>query len=207
METTGVADPVPIVNSLMTTELEELVYVDSIVTLVDAEHYDPRTHMNSDAALSQVAVADIVRLPNRVWSWIQLRFLTAQPFVLQSQILLSKTDIASEEKVESVVKSINDLRPGARILKSQHGAVPLEMILDVKPKAVSEASEVGGKVLAEREDDGLDHSDCDHEHGQCNHDHDHGHDHDHDHDHHHDHTDESKPTHFETDGFMSTSFQ
>eukprot|EP00189_Rhodosorus_marinus_P000655 CAMPEP_0113970238 /NCGR_PEP_ID=MMETSP0011_2-20120614/11000_1 /TAXON_ID=101924 /ORGANISM="Rhodosorus marinus" /LENGTH=1017 /DNA_ID=CAMNT_0000984461 /DNA_START=462 /DNA_END=3515 /DNA_ORIENTATION=- /assembly_acc=CAM_ASM_000156 len=189
VETTGVADPVPIVNSLMTTELEELVYVDSIVTLVDAEHYDPRTHMNSDAALSQVAVADI--------------------------ILLSKTDIASEEKVESVVKSINDLRPGARILKSQHGAVPLEMILDVKPKAVSEASEVGGKVLAEREDDGLDHSDCDHEHGQCNHEHDHGHDHEHDHghdhehdhDHHHDHTDESKPTHFETDGFMSTSFQ
>lgn len=64
VETTGVADPVPIVNSLMATELEELVYVDSIVTLVDAEHFDPDTHMRSEAALSQIAVADTVRRSN-----------------------------------------------------------------------------------------------------------------------------------------------
>lgn len=61
VETSGVADPVPIVNSLMAADLEELVYVDSIVTLVDAEQFDSETHLDSEAALSQIAVADVVR--------------------------------------------------------------------------------------------------------------------------------------------------
>eukprot|EP00190_Bangiopsis_sp_CCMP1999_P000845 CAMPEP_0198737646 /NCGR_PEP_ID=MMETSP1475-20131203/67974_1 /TAXON_ID= ORGANISM="Unidentified sp., Strain CCMP1999" /NCGR_SAMPLE_ID=MMETSP1475 /ASSEMBLY_ACC=CAM_ASM_001111 /LENGTH=1046 /DNA_ID=CAMNT_0044501515 /DNA_START=310 /DNA_END=3449 /DNA_ORIENTATION=+ len=180
VETTGIADPVPIVNSLMATELEEMVYVDSIVTLVDAENFDPETHMHSESALSQIAVADTV--------------------------LLSKTDIAVKKKIDEVISFIHSVRPGARILRSQRGAVPLEMILDVTSKSPGQSAESESDIASRTvrdESDEKDHSNCDHKHGICTHDHEH----DHDHDHSSDPLRKRTSNHLEVDGFVSTSFK
>lgn len=105
VETTGVADPVPVINSLMVSDLAEDVRVDGILTLVDAENFDGKKHMGSEAALSQILAADT--------------------------ILLSKTDIAPAEKVQETIDYIKEVRPAARILKSQRGRIPINMILDV----------------------------------------------------------------------------
>lgn len=212
VETTGVADPNPVVNSLTMTEVAEHVRLDGVLTLVDAENF-MKTKENSETALAQILAADT--------------------------ILLSKTDIASRSEVDKVVKYLQEVRPAARILKSRRGRVPIDLILDVglriadSPVHVNPGTtEVEGDD-AESGDTNVDEEqsnaheehahahDHDHEHEHSHdHDHEHDHDHDHDHDHKHDHehghshdcgpdcTDESHShNHLEADGFVTTSFK
>jgi G3E family GTPase len=147
VETTGVADPVPVINSLMVSDIAEDVRVDGILTLVDAENFDGEKHMGSEAALSQILAADT--------------------------ILLSKTDIASPEKVQRTIDYIKEVRPAARILKSQRGRIPIGMVLDVGLRVADSPAPLG-PVLKEVA------AAADHDHA---HDHDHDHDRDHDGDH------------------------
>ncbi len=151
VETTGVADPLPIALTFLGTELQHLTRLDSILTVVDAEAFT-HEHFDSEAAYNQVMYGDI--------------------------IILNKTDLAAESKVNDLVTYISEIKSGARILRSQHGIVPLPLILDVK---------LSNPTLASSTDS---HSHHDHAH--------HHHDH-HDHDHHH-------SDHLENDGFISMSF-
>lgn len=161
VETTGVADPVPVALTFLGTELRDLTRLDSILTLVDAEAFTP-DHFDSSAALNQIAYGDI--------------------------ILLNKTDLATEEKVNELEMYIAAVKAGARILRSQHGKVPLPMILDVGLSNYDTYSPAGES-----------------EHGE-HHEHEHEHHHEHgehcEHDHHHHHSD-----HLANDGFVSVSFQ
>ena len=103
VETTGLADPLPIVLTFLGTELRDLTRIDSILTVVDAEIFTS-DHFGSEAALSQIIYGDI--------------------------ILLNKTDLVSEEKIQALEKDIARIKEGARILHSQYGKVPLPLILD-----------------------------------------------------------------------------
>ena len=51
LETTGVADPLPIMLTFLGTELRDLTQLDAVITLVDAETFDPTdrksTRLNS----------------------------------------------------------------------------------------------------------------------------------------------------------------
>ncbi|WP_052001776.1 CobW family GTP-binding protein [Lyngbya aestuarii] len=104
IETTGVADPLPIILTFLGTELRDLTRLDSIVTLVDAETFTPE-HFESEAALKQITYGDVV--------------------------ILNKTDLASSEKVEELERYIKTVKPSARILQTQQAKVPLPLILDV----------------------------------------------------------------------------
>ncbi|MFZ1028113.1 MAG: GTP-binding protein [Limnoraphis robusta] len=104
IETTGVADPLPIILTFLGTELREFTRLDSIITLVDAEAFTPE-HFDSEAALKQIVYGDVV--------------------------LLNKTDLAASEKVEEVEAYIQTVKPGARILRTQQAKVPLPLVLDV----------------------------------------------------------------------------
>lgn len=213
VETTGVADPVPVINSLMVSDIAEEIRIDGILTLVDAENFDGSKHMGSEAALSQILAADT--------------------------ILLSKTDIAPQAKVQETIDYIKKVRPAARILKSQRGRIPINMILDVglrisdSPaplRPVSSPKHRGGHSDegSHEHTDGHDHSSHVHAHNddvsgsECtdpSHSHSHGaedghahHEHQHGcddatctdptHDHSVDHN-----SHLEVDGFVSTSFK
>ncbi|CDF32164.1 unnamed protein product [Chondrus crispus] len=189
VETTGVADPVPVINSLMVSdEVAERVRVDGILTLVDADNFDPKATINSEAALSQIMSADT--------------------------ILLSKTDLASKEKTEAIVEYIKSVRPAARILRSQRGRVPIHMILDVGLRVADSPGFLNPRKKNANEitTSGHDHDDAQeaHSHDEA-HEHNHEHSHDHDHEckpdcthesHTHDHSD-----HLEVDGFVTTSFK
>jgi G3E family GTPase len=104
VETTGIADPLPIALTFLGTELRDLTRLDAILTLVDVETFT-EDHFESDAALNQISYGDI--------------------------ILLNKTDLVSETKVNELENVIRDIKAGARILRSQYGKVPLPLILDV----------------------------------------------------------------------------
>ena len=153
VETTGVADPLPIALTFLGTELQHLTRLDSILTVVDSEAFTSE-HFQSDAAYAQIMYGDI--------------------------IILNKTDLVSEEKLQELDTYINKTKSKARILRSQMGIVPIPLILDV---------EIDQSAIAPTEK--IDHE-HDHQHdANCQHDH---------HEHHH-------SAHLENDGFISISFQ
>lgn len=104
IETTGVADPLPIILTFLGTELRDLIHLDSILTLVDVETFTPE-HFESEAALKQIIYGDI--------------------------LLLNKTDLVAPEQVDYLEHYIHTSKTGARILRCQQANVPLPLILDV----------------------------------------------------------------------------
>jgi G3E family GTPase len=155
VETTGVADPLPIAMTFLSQELRKLTRLDSILTVVDSEEFNAE-NFGSQAALNQIIYGDI--------------------------ILLNKTDLVSQEKLNELEDYINTVKEGARILRTLQAQVPLPFILDV------ELSKLNSQTPSEK--------DPQHHH----HAHDHHHDHD-EHEHHY-HSD-----HLANDGFVSVSFQ
>ena len=104
IETTGLADPAPIIHTLMTDPLLSSRYrLDGIVTTVDAVN-GAGTLDHHDEAVKQVAVAD--------------------------RILLTKTDIADPVKVELLHQRVQGLNPGARVVRVVNGQVNPADILD-----------------------------------------------------------------------------
>ena len=167
VETTGVADPLPIALTFLGTELQHLTRLDSILTVVDSEAFTS-SHFESDAAYAQIMYGDI--------------------------IILNKTDLVNDEKLQELETYINKTKTKARILRSQMGIVPLPLILDVEIDQSAIAATQKGK-----------HDDHHHAHEEHTHE-EHIHEehiHDancqHDHNHHSD--------HLENDGFVSISFQ
>ncbi|HEY9815615.1 MAG TPA: GTP-binding protein, partial [Candidatus Obscuribacterales bacterium] len=104
IETTGIAEPLPIMLTFLGTELRDMTRLDSVITLVDASEFTP-SHFESEAALKQVIYGDI--------------------------ILLNKTDLVSVEQVDALEQHIHDIKDGARIIQCHHGEVPLPLLLDV----------------------------------------------------------------------------
>lgn len=61
VETTGVADPLPVALTFLGTELRDMTRLDSIVTVVDSENFSLDL-FNSEAAYNQIAYGDIILL-------------------------------------------------------------------------------------------------------------------------------------------------
>jgi len=104
VETTGLADPLPVALTFLGTELRDLTRLDSIITVVDAANYSLDL-FNSQAAYSQIYYGDV--------------------------ILLNKTDLVSEEQLQAVEAKIRQVKEGARIIRTQRSQVPLPLILSV----------------------------------------------------------------------------
>ena len=104
IETTGIADPLPIMLSFISTDLQSVTHIDSILTVVDAESFMPN-HYDSEAALNQLIYGDI--------------------------ILLNKIDLVTPDRVDELETYIRSIKPGARVIQTQRGQVPLPLILDV----------------------------------------------------------------------------
>lgn len=192
VETTGLADPLPVALTFLGSELRDLTRLDSIVTVVDAENFNISL-FNSEVAQSQIAYGDI--------------------------ILLNKTDLVDEADLDKLEVQIRDIKEGARILRTTKGNVPLSLLLSVGlfDSGNYFEPETNGHDHSHAEHE-HDHSNCDHDHGQCEHDHepDHSHHEHHDHHHHdhhqhshheHDHPGHDHSDHLAIDGFTSLSFQ
>ena len=177
IETTGVADPLPILLTFLGTELRDLTRLDSVITMVDAETFTP-DHFESEAALKQIAYGDVT--------------------------ILNKTDLASPEQVEKLEDYVYSVKEGARILHSQQGQVPLPLILDVGYNNPESYADLVQEEIEQTQHDHEHHDDHDHGHHQDDHHdghhhHEHGH---HEHEHHHHHS-----SHLDNDGFVSIAFE
>ena len=61
VETTGLADPLPVAMTFLSSELRDLTRLDSIITLIDAENFNPEL-LNGEVARAQVIYGDILLL-------------------------------------------------------------------------------------------------------------------------------------------------
>jgi G3E family GTPase len=192
VETTGLADPLPVAMTFLGSDLRDATRLDSIITLIDAENFTEEI-LEGDVARAQVVYGDI--------------------------LMLNKCDLVSEERLTAVETRLRDIKTDARILRSVKGEVSLPLLLSVglfeSDKVVAEQENAQHNHNHNQHHDHdhahdtKDHSGCDHDHGHCEHDHghahshghDHGHDHAHDHNHSHDHAD-----HLAIEGFTSLSF-
>jgi G3E family GTPase len=157
VETTGLADPVPVAQTFfMDDDVRAKTELDAVVALVDAKHL-PLRLKDSREAEDQIAFADVV--------------------------LLNKTDLVTPEELAKVEATVRVINPTARIHRTERSEIDLTKVLDQGAFNLERALENDPHFL---DQDDHDH-DHDHACGpDCNHDH-HHHDHDHHgHDHHHD---------------------
>ena len=102
IETTGLADPAPILATLMADPVVGAVYrLDGVVTVIDAVNGE--TNLNTqEEAVRQVAVAD--------------------------RIVISKADLADTAALRERIRRLN---PGAPVVESRMGAAEPSFVLDV----------------------------------------------------------------------------
>jgi G3E family GTPase len=159
VETTGLADPLPVAMTFAAGDLREKVRLDSIITVIDGENFDFEIN-NTSIAYSQILYGDI--------------------------LLLNKCDLVNEEQLKKVEKFINKIKKEPRILRSTNSEVGLQTIMSV---GLFETDTFKfDKDKEDLEDNSHDHSSHSHDHSSHSHDHSsHSHDHSsHSHDHSHD---------------------
>jgi G3E family GTPase len=105
IETTGMADPGPILGNLLNEPVIESVFrLDAVVVTIDSE-YGLQQLKNHTEARKQAAVADV--------------------------LLLTKTDLASNEQLAELKENLIAINPGATQHKVQHGQIEPDFIIDV----------------------------------------------------------------------------
>ena len=104
VETTGLADPLPVAMTFAAGDLREKVRLDSIITVIDGENFDFNMN-NKSVAYSQILYGDI--------------------------LLLNKCDLVDEEQLKKVEKFINKIKKEPRLLRSTNSKVGLQTIMSV----------------------------------------------------------------------------
>lgn len=105
IETTGMADPGPILGNLMNEPVIESVYrLDAVVVTVDSVYGLKQLQDNAEAR-KQAAVADV--------------------------LLLTKTDLATPEQLSALKEKLIEINAGATQHKISHGEIDPDFIIDV----------------------------------------------------------------------------
>ncbi len=104
VETTGLADPLPVAMTFLAGDFRDRLRLDSIITLIDAEHFEA-TAFTSPIARAQVVYGDI--------------------------LVLNKCDLVDEARLAAVEASLRAIKADARLLRADHAGAPLSMLLSV----------------------------------------------------------------------------
>ena len=126
IETTGLADPAPVVQTFFVDEdVQAKVALDAVVTVVDACHFLDAVDEEHELA-EQVAFADI--------------------------ILLNKTDLVDADKLNTVKAKISSLNRMAKVIETVKSQVPIADVLDRGAFDLSRVLEFEPGLLDEEDD-------------------------------------------------------
>lgn len=116
IETTGLADPVPIAQTVVTDEkLAPTYFLDSVITLVDGVNGLQQLDTQAES-VKQAALAD--------------------------RLLISKTDLPEAAAVPALLARLSELNPGAQVLTVAHGEVTPALLFGAAINAEARAAEV-----------------------------------------------------------------
>lgn len=104
IETTGLADPAPVIQTFFSDEdVKQKTHLDAVVTVVDTKHIPQ--HWDSDEVQEQIAFADV--------------------------ILLNKIDLVSTSELKELELKIRSMNAIAKIYHTQNAQIEMSSILDV----------------------------------------------------------------------------
>jgi G3E family GTPase len=122
IETTGLADPAPVIQSFILDEtLRTHTELDAIIAVVDARYIVDQLH--NEQAREQVAFADV--------------------------ILLNKTDLVLESDVEACCRLLRSLNALARIHRTVNCSIGLAELLDVRAFDLRNALKLDPELLTD----------------------------------------------------------
>jgi G3E family GTPase len=123
IETTGTADPGPVAQTFLNIpQLQQYTYLDSIITVVDAEH-----------VVDQLRETEVVR----------------EQIALGDFILINKVDLVSEEVLKKVEEQVFTINPQAQIFHTQQSKLNLKELLDLKAFNLDQKQVISSDFLNE----------------------------------------------------------
>jgi len=130
IETTGMADPAPVAQTFFIDDkIAEYYLLDAVITVVDAKHAQTQLDEHTEAQ-EQVGFAD--------------------------RLLLSKTDLISEEEQIKLRERLVKMNPRAPMKAVHFGNTPIEDILDIRGFNLNSVLEIDPEFL---DNDDHEHSD------------------------------------------------
>jgi len=122
IETTGLADPAPVIQTFFVDEdMQRELVLDAVVTVVDAKHI--WQHWSADEAQEQIAFADV--------------------------ILLNKTDLVELAVLDELEKKIRGINAMAKIYRTRNSELEMDVLLGVKAFDLDRALEIDPNFLGE----------------------------------------------------------
>jgi G3E family GTPase len=122
IETTGLADPAPVIQTFFVDEdMQDMLELDAVVTVVDAKHI--WQHWEADEAQEQIAFADV--------------------------ILLNKTDLVAPDVLDELERRIRSMNAMAKIHRTQNSELGMDALLGVKAFDLERALEIDPDFLGE----------------------------------------------------------
>jgi G3E family GTPase len=122
IETTGLADPAPVIQTFFVDEdMQGQIALDAVVTVVDAKHI--WQHWDAEEAQEQIAFADV--------------------------ILLNKTDLVSADILDELENRIRGMNAIAKIYRTQNSELNMDALLGVKAFDLERALEIDPNFLGE----------------------------------------------------------
>ncbi|MEL6494186.1 MAG: GTP-binding protein [Cyanobacteria bacterium J06623_7] len=120
IETTGLADPAPVIQTFFVDEdIRDKINLDAVVTVVDAKHI--QQHWSANEAQEQIAFADV--------------------------ILLNKTDLVSPQELDELESKIKGMNGMAKIYRTQNSELEMDALLGVQAFDLDRALEISPDLL------------------------------------------------------------
>ena len=120
IETTGLADPAPVIQSFFVDEdIKDKIALDAVVTVVDAKHI--QQHWSANEAQEQIAFADV--------------------------ILLNKTDLVSPHELDELESKIRAMNGMAKIYRTQNSELGMNALLGIQAFDLDRALEIAPELL------------------------------------------------------------
>jgi G3E family GTPase len=125
IETTGLADPAPVIQTFFVDEdLRDQLRLDAVVTLVDLKHV--AQHWDAEEVQEQLAFADV--------------------------LVLNKVDLVNDVERQAIERRVRAINPVARLLTSQNAEVPIQELLGVEAFELERALSLDPGFLTEDHD-------------------------------------------------------
>ena len=122
IETTGLADPAPVIQTFFVDEdMKDKIALDAVVTVVDAKHI--HQHWEAEEAQEQIAFADV--------------------------ILLNKTDLVNPQELEELESKIKAMNGMAKIYRTQNSELSMDALLGVQAFDLDNALKIDPEFLNE----------------------------------------------------------
>jgi G3E family GTPase len=124
IETTGLADPAPVIQTFfMDEDIQSQTELDAVVTVVDAKHI--WQHWDAEEAQEQIAFADV--------------------------ILLNKTDLVEPAQLDELESRIRTMNRMAKIYRTRNADIEMNALLGVSAFDLDRALELDPEFLEEAE--------------------------------------------------------